>query len=738
MQFEAGKTEAGAIAEEELERLFSLRHSNPHAILGAHPTPAGVVIRAYRPGARHVSVIADGAHPWRMGRIGDTGLFEVLIADRVAGFPYELRIQYAESDVVTVRDPYAFMPTIGDLDLHLWNEGRHQRIFEKLGAHPLTIEGVAGVAFAVWAPNARGVSVVGDFNEWDGRMHMMRELGSSGVWELFVPGLTPGSRYKFELRTWSGNLALKADPFAFAAEVPPATASIVHHSSYEFADRDWMDSRAGRDAIRSPLAIYEVHLGSWRRVPEEGHRQLTYREIAPMLADYATDMGFTHVELMPVMEHPFAGSWGYQVTGYFAPSARWGGPDDFKYLVDHLHQHGVGVILDWVPAHFPTDAFALGRFDGTALYEHLDMRKGFHPEWDTYIFNFGRNEVRNFLIASALYWLREYHADGLRVDAVASMLYLDYARRNGEWIPNEYGGRENLEAIDFIKALNETVYANHPGVMMIAEESTDWPAVSRPTYLGGLGFGFKWDMGWMHDTLDYFTKDPIYRRYHHRDVTFGFLYAWTENFILPLSHDEVVHGKRSMLSKMPGDRWRQFANLRALYAYMWARPGKKMLFMGGEFGQWREWNHDESLDWNLLEQPEHRQLQSLVRELNRIYRAEPALWEADADPEGFHFVDADNADDNVIAFIRVAPASRRRMLCVCNFAPVVRRGYRVGAPSAGECREILNTDSEFFGGSNIGNGGVLRTDSIPHHGLNHSLELTLPPLAALWIELPRD
>ncbi len=737
MRSEAGKIEAGAIAEEELERLFSLRHPNPHAILGAHPTPAGVVIRAYRPGARHVSVIAGEAHPWRMGRIGDSGLFEVLIADHAAVFPYELRIQYAESDVVTVRDPYAFLPTIGDLDLHLWNEGRHQRVFEKLGAHPLMIEGVAGVAFAVWAPNARGVSVVGDFNEWDGRTHMMRELGSSGVWELFIPGLEPAARYKFELRTWSGNLTLKADPFAFAAEVPPATASIVHQSSYEFADREWMDSRAGRDAVRSPLSIYEVHLGSWRRVPEEGHRQLTYREIAPMLADYAIDMGFTHVELMPVMEHPFAGSWGYQVTGYFAPSARWGDPDDFKYLVDHLHQRGVGVILDWVPAHFPADAFALGRFDGTALYEHLDMRKGFHPEWDTYIFNFGRNEVRNFLIASALYWLREYHADGLRVDAVASMLYLDYARRNGEWIPNEYGGRENLEAIDFVKALNEAVYANHPGVMMIAEESTDWPAVSRPTYLGGLGFGFKWDMGWMHDTLDYFTKDPIYRRYHHRDVTFGFLYAWTENFILPLSHDEVVHGKRSMLSKMPGDRWRQFANLRALYAYMWARPGKKMLFMGGEFGQWREWNHDESLDWNLLEQPEHRQLQSLVRELNRIYRAEPALWEADADPEGFHFVDADNADDNVIAFIRVAPASRRRLLCVCNFSPVVRRGYRVGAPAAGECREILNTDSEFFGGGNIGNGGVLRTDPIPHHGLGHSLELTLPPLAALWIELPR-
>ncbi len=737
MEREAEATGSGGIAAEELDRLLSLRHPNPHAILGAHPTPAGVVVRTFRPGARHVSVIADGAHAWRMGKLDEAGLFEVTIGGRHEPFPYELRVQYGGGEVVTVRDPYAFPPAIGELDLHLWNEGRHQRIYEKLGAHPCEIDGVAGVAFAVWAPNARGVSVVGDFNEWDGRPHMMRELGSSGVWEIFIPGLGPGPRYKFEIRAWTGNLTLKADPFAAAAEVPPATASIIHRSAYQFGDGEWLATRARHDALRSPLSIYEVHLGSWRRVPEEGNRPLSYREIAPLLADYAHDMGFTHVELLPVMEHPFAGSWGYQVTGYFAPTARWGGPDDFKYLVDHLHRRGIGVILDWVPAHFPTDAFALGRFDGTALFEHLDARKGFHPEWDTYIFNFGRNEVRNFLIANALYWLDEYHADGLRVDAVASMLYLDYARRNGEWIPNAYGGREDLEAIDFIKALNETVYANHPGVMMIAEESTDWPAVSRPTYLGGLGFGFKWDMGWMHDTLDYFAKDPIYRRYHQRDVTFGFLYAWTENFILPLSHDEVVHGKRSMLSKMPGDRWRQFANLRALYGYMWARPGKKMLFMGGEFGQWREWNHDESLDWNLLEQPEHRQLQDLVRELNRIYRAEPALWEADADPAGFHFVDADNADDNVIAFIRIAPKSGRRVLCICNFSPVVRNGYRVGAPAAGVCREILNTDSAYFGGGNVGNGGAIATAPVPHHGFEHSLELTLPPLATLWIELPR-
>ncbi|HXZ88728.1 MAG TPA: 1,4-alpha-glucan branching protein GlgB [Candidatus Binataceae bacterium] len=727
------------LAPSEVDRLLRLEHPDPHAILGAHRLPEGIVIRALRPGADQVSVLADGGAPWPMARREPGGLFEVLIKDRREVFPYRLRARYHDGTITTSYDPYSFMPTLGELDLHLWSEGRHERAYEKFGAHVREIEGIAGVAFAVWAPNAHGVSVVGDFNGWDGRMHMMRSLGPSGVWELFVPELEPGACYKFEIRTWDDRLVLKADPFAFAAEEPPANASIVHHSSYRFSDEDWMEARGRRDAVRSPLSIYELHLGSWRRVPGENHRPMTYRELAPELVDYVNAMGFTHVELMPVMEHPFTPSWGYQVTGYFAPTARYGSPDDFRFLVDYLHRHGIGVILDWVPAHFPTDAWSLGRFDGTALYEHLDARKGIHPEWDTYIFNYGRNEVRNFLFASALYWLGEYHADGLRVDAVASMLYLDYARKEGEWVPNIYGGREDLEAVAFIKALNEVVYARNPGVMMIAEESTAWAAVSRPTYLGGLGFGFKWDMGWMHDTLEYFSKDPVYRRYHHHDVTFGFLYAWTENFILPLSHDEVVHGKRSLLSKMPGDRWRQFANLRALYGYMWARPGKKMLFMGGEFGQWREWNHDESLDWHLVQYDDHRKLQFLISELNRLYRAEPALWEADADSEGFHFVDADNADDNVIAFLRIATHSKSRsILAVCNFSPAVRRGYRVGVPTSGAYAEILNTDSELFGGSNVGNGGVVMAQATPWHGLPYSLSLTLPPLGVLWFAVPRQ
>ena len=726
----------GRIAAADLEQLIALRHSDPHSILGAHPGPDGITIRAFRPGAKHLSVIAGQTHPWQMARIDDRGLFEVLIPGRKDVFPYELRVHYSDSDVVTIRDPYAFLPTIGSLDLHLWNEGRHEQIYEKLGAHAREIDGAAGFAFAVWAPNARGISVVGDFNAWDGRIHMMRSLGPSGIWELFIPEIGVGAHYKFEIRTWNGDALLKADPFAAATETPPATASVTYQSTFVFSDDDWMEARERREAARSPLSIYEVHLGSWRRVPEENNRSLTYRELAPRLADYLNDLGFTHVQLMPVMEHPFTGSWGYQVTGYFAPTARYGSPDDFRFLIDYLHRRGIGVILDWVPAHFPTDAFALGRFDGTALFEHLDARKGHHPDWDTYIFNYGRNEVRNFLIASALYWLGQYHVDGLRVDAVASMLYLDYGRNEGEWIPNQHGGRENVEAVDFIKALNQAAYARNPGIMMIAEESTSWPAVSRPIYLGGLGFGFKWDMGWMHDTLDYFSKDSIYRRYHHRDVTFGFLYAWSEYFILPLSHDEVVHRKRSLLSKMPGDRWQQFANLRALYGYMWARPGKKMIFMGGEFGQWREWNHDESLDWDLLEFEDHRGLQALMRELNRIYREEPAFWEADGEPAGFRFIDADNADDNVIAFMRLAPQSGRRIICVCNFSPVVRDRYRIGAPAAGLYREILNTDSNRFGGSNLGNAGAVAAESTAHHGLEYSLSLTLPPLAVIWLEVP--
>ncbi len=581
-----------------------------------------------------------------------------------------------------------------------------------------------------------GVSVVGDFNSWDGRLDMMRILGSSGVWEVFVPDLLPATNYKFEIRTRDGGLAIKSDPFASASECPPASASKVYQSAYTFNDAEWMSSRARRDTLRSPLSIYEMHLGSWRRVPEEGNRPLTYRELAPELAGYLSDLGFTHVEFLPVMEHPFTGSWGYETTGYYAPTARYGSPDDFRYLVDYLHQHGIGVILDWVPAHFPTDAFSLGRFDGTAVYEHIDPRQGFHPEWNTYIFNFGRNEVRSFLLGSAHCWLEDFHADGLRVDAVSSMLYLDYGRRAGEWIPNVHGGNENLEAISFLKELNQQAYARHPGVLMIAEESTAWLGVSRPLYVGGLGFGFKWDMGWMHDTLEYFTKEPIHRRFHHHSLTFGLIYAWFENFVLPLSHDEVVYGKRALLDKMPGDRWQKFANLRALFGYMWARSGKKILFMGGEFGQWREWNHDQSLDWDLLCEPDHRGVQNLIRDLNRIYRREPALWEADHESAGFQWIDASNADENVIAFMRTSPASGHRIVCVCNFSPVVRAGYRVGVPASGVYREVLNTDSALYGGSNQGNAGAVNAAPNPWHGLSHSLSLTLPPLATLWLEVP--
>jgi 1,4-alpha-glucan branching enzyme len=725
-----------AIAPSEIERLLKLEHSDPHSILGAHPGPDGVTIRAWRPDADGISVVENDTSRWPMAPRNEDGLFEVRIADRQQVFPYKLCVKYPNGIAATIHDPYRFLPTIGELDLLLWNEGRHERIHEKLGAHVCEIEGVSGVAFAVWAPNARRVSVVGDFNDWDGRLDMMRTLGSSGIWEVFIPELAAGVKYKFELRTADNQVILKADPFANATEKPPATASRIFQPSYQFGDAQWMESRQARELLRSPLSIYEVHLGSWRRSPDDPDRWLSYREIAPLLADYVADMGFTHVEMLPVMEHPFAGSWGYEVTGYFAPTARGGAPDDFRYLVDCLHQRGIGVILDWVPAHFPTDAFALARFDGTALYEHLDPRRGHHPDWDTYIFNYGREEVRNFLTASALHWLLDYHTDGLRVDAVASMLYLDYARKAGEWLPNVYGGRENLEAVAFLKSLNELAYGRAPGSVMIAEESTSWPGVSKPTYVGGLGFGFKWDMGWMHDTLSYFARNPIHRRFHHRELTFGFLYAWSENFILPLSHDEVVYGKSSLLSKMAGDRWQQFANLRSLYAYMWARPGKKMLFMGGEFGQWREWNHDQSLDWHLTQYDQHRQLQALVRELNHLYKAQPALWEADSDPAGFHFIDADNTDDNVIAFMRVARGDARRVICVCNFSPVVRYGYRIGVPALGYYREILNTDSEWFGGSNVGNGGGVEAEAISHHGFDYSVSLTLPPLAVLWLQVP--
>src|SRR5438067_4003441 len=612
-------------------------------------------------------------------------------------------------------------------------EGRHEELYARLGAHVREIEGVTGTAFAVWAPNARSVSVVGDFNSWDGRLNPMRSLGASGVWELFVPGIADGAVYKYEIRTEDNRLRIKADPVAFAAELPPANASVVHRAQHAWADAEWLERRGASDALRSPMSIYEVHLGSWRRNPLEGNRSLSYLELADELADYVLDLGFTHVELMPVMEHPFAGSWGYQVTGYYAPTSRFGSPDDFRSFVDRLHRNGIGVLLAWVPAHFPRDDWALARFDGTALYEHEDPRRGAHPDWGTLIFNLSRSEVRNFLLSNALYWMREHHADGLRVDAVASMLYLDYSRKEGEWLPNEYGGRENLEAVEFLKQVNETIYGREPGIISAAEESTAWPGVSRPVYLGGLGFGFKWNMGWMHDTLSYFQKDPVYRRFHHHTLTFSLMYAFSENFILPLSHDEVVHGKRSLLEKMPGDRWQKFANLRALYGWMWAHPGKQLLFMGGEFGQEREWSESRSLDWHLLDDPLHRGVQSLTRSLNAVEAREPALYAADFTADGFAWIDANDSDQSVYSFLRFDPrGGGRPVACVANLTPVPRHGYRLGLPVAGRWVELLNTDAAEFGGGGIGSGEVW-TDDVAWHGHPQSVALTIPPLGVVWL-----
>jgi 1,4-alpha-glucan branching enzyme len=618
------------------------------------------------------------------------------------------------------------MSVFGEIDLYLAGEGRHERLYDVLGAHVRE----EGVSFAVWAPNARAVAVVGDFNEW--QPIPMRNLGDSGIWETVVEGAEAGQRYKFQVVQADGTVKLKADPFAFASEVPPQTASVVHVPEHRWEDAQWLEQRRKSEPHAKPMSVYEVHLGSWRRNPLEDNRSLTYRELAQELADYALDLGFTHVELLPVMEHPFSGSWGYQVTGFFAPTSRFGSPDDFRWFVDYLHQRGLGVILDWVPAHFPRDDWALARFDGTAVYEHDDPRRGAHPDWGTLVFNYGRHEVRNFLLASALFWLREFHIDGIRVDAVASMLYLDYSRREGEWVPNVFGGNEDLDAVGFLKELNEVIHGRAPGVVSAAEESTAWPGVSRPTYLGGLGFGFKWNMGWMHDTLDYFRREPVYRRYHHHQLTFSLMYAFSENFVLPLSHDEVVHGKGSLLAKMPGDRWQQFANLRALYAYMWAHPGKKLLFMGGELAQEQEWSHDRSLDWHLLERPEHAGMQQLVRELNRVYRERPALWEVDHHPEGFRWLEANDASHNVIVFARYGVDGTDPVVCVGNFSPEVRERYRVGFPSGGRWTEILNTDSTYYGGSDVGNLGGVIAEAGGWHDQPFSAELTLPPLSVTW------
>jgi 1,4-alpha-glucan branching enzyme len=722
------------VATQELDALVRREHSNPHAVLGAHPADGGVVVRALRPAACAITAQLDDGTTVELQQIHAGGVFEGVLETADGAPPhYRLEIDYGSAGTFTVEDPYAFGPTIGELDLHLIGEGRHEEVYEKLGAHLREHEGVTGTAFAVWAPAARAVSVVGDFNSWDGRLHAMRVLGSAGIWELFLPDAQAGTRYKYEILGADGELKLKADPYAQQAEHPPRTASIVANPTHRWKDSEWLAERAAQQPLCAPMSIYEVHLGSWRLNTLDDNRPLSYLELADELAGYAKDMGFTHIELLPVMAHPFSGSWGYQVTGYFAPTPRHGSPDDLREFVDRLHGNGVGVILDWVPAHFPRDDFALSRFDGTALYEHADPRRGAHPDWGTLVFNFGRHEVRNFLIASALFWLREYHIDGIRVDAVASMLYLDYSRREGEWIPNQFGGREDLDAVAFLKQLNEVLYGREPGIVSSAEESTAWPGVSRPTYLGGLGFGFKWNMGWMHDTLSYFQQDPIYRRYHHHELTFSLMYAFSENFILPLSHDEVVHGKGSLLNKMPGDRWQKLANLRSLYAYMWAHPGKKLLFMGGEIAQEQEWSHERSLDWHLLERPEHAGIQSLVRDLNRLYRDEPALWEVDSDPSGFWWIEPNDADRNVVAFARQSRDGERVVVFVANLSPTPRAGYRLGLPRSGRWREALNTDSTFYGGSDVGNLGSVEAEPIPWHGQPVSAEVTLPPLASVWL-----
>ncbi len=727
------------VPAEIVEAIVRGRHGDPFAVLGPHVLrrgrTAGLVIRAFLPGAAQVSVVPlAGDWPARpMRRIHPEGLFEASFPGRKDAFPYRLRWVDGAGAERETEDPYRFPSTLSDYDLYLLGEGAHYRVYDKLGAHLVTLEGTAGVRFAVWAPNARRVSVVGDFNAWDGRVHPMRLHPSNGIWELFIPGLGIGALYKFEvLAKTEEPMALKADPYAFAFESASKPASVVADLAYEWGDAAWMGERGKLHSPDAPLAIYEVHLGSWRRGGEHGERFLSYRELAQEMAPYVKEMGYTHVELLPITEHPFYGSWGYQTLGWFAPTRRYGMPQDFMAFVDILHQQGIGVILDWVPAHFPQDPHGLVYFDGSHLYEHEDPRLREHPDWGTRIFNYGRNEVANFLIGSALFWLDRYHVDGLRLDAVASMLYLDYSRAPGGWIPNRYGGNENLEAIAFLKRLNETVYKEFPDVMTVAEESTAWPMVSRPTYVGGLGFGLKWNMGWMHDLLTFMSKDAIHRKFHHNNLTFGLLYAWHENFILPLSHDEVVHGKGSLHGKMPGDDWQRFANLRAFYAFMYGHPGKKLLFMGGEFGQTREWNHDASLDWDLLEMgPYHRGLRQLVRNLNGLYRSQPALHQVDFEPEGFRWIDCNDWEGSVVSFLRLARNPGDFLVFVYNFTPVVRRGYRIGVPRGGFYREALNTDQGEYGGTNVGNGEGVLAEAVPHHGLPCSLLLTLPPLGAL-------
>jgi 1,4-alpha-glucan branching enzyme len=717
---------------EPARALAHAAHENPFAVLGPHDTPDGRVIRALLPGATKVEVLrrSDGAVLSPLESRTEYGLFENLIQDRGL---YRLRVFWPDA-VQEIEDPYSFGLLLGDIDLHLFNEGRHFELAHCLGAQVMTIDGVSGVRFAVWAPNARRVAVVGDFNSWDRRRHPMRVRFGAGIWELFVPRVAPGSKYKFDIVGPDGTtVPWKADPVGRQTEMPPKTASVVPQlDDWCWHDSRWMADRAARQALNAPITIYEVHLDSWLK-PDQHDQSVALWDFAiERLLPYLVDMGFTHVELLPITEHPFGGSWGYQPLGLFAPTARFGPPAGLQRFVDALHCANIGIILDWVPAHFPTDPHGLARFDGTALYEHLDPREGFHLDWNTLIYNFGRREVQGFLIASALYWLQHFHVDGLRVDAVASMLYRDYSRKEGEWIPNVHGGRENLEAIGFLRHLNAVVAERCPGSIMVAEESTAWPGVSRPISSGGLGFSYKWNMGWMHDTLSYVSKDPIHRQYHHHDMTFGLLYAFSENFILPLSHDEVVYGKRSLISKMPGDRWQRFANLRAYFGFMWGHPGKKLLFMGGEIAQEREWNHDRELDWPSLQDPIHAGVQRLVRDLNKLYASEPALHQRDCEPNGFQWTVGDDRANSVFSFVRYA-ANNPPILVVSNMTPVPRYGYRIGVPFDGTWREIFNSDSEFYGGSNIGNHGEVLAEEFAAHGQPYSVEIVLPPLATIYL-----
>ncbi len=719
----------------EVAQILGASHADPFGFLGLHenPTGEGMVLRVFRPESHGVLMTSGDGDEVEMAKIDPAGFYEAILPDKTERFAYQLTYQFAGTAQGPIEDPYSFGMVMGAQDLHFFGEGTHRHLWKTMGAHIREFDGVAGTSFSVWAPNAYRVSVVGDFNVWDGRVHPMRN--NHGVWEIFVPGIGAGVHYKFEIVGTEGNLFVKSDPFAFFSQHGTQTASITFDlNQYDWDDGEWMEQRSKADPYHSPISVYEVHLGSWKRRFEEENRFLTYKELANELVDYVSDMGYTHIEVMPVAEFPFDGSWGYQLCGYFAPTSRFGNPDEFREFVDCCHQRGIGVLVDWVPAHFPKDAHGLAKFDGSALYEHADPRQGEHADWGTLIFNFGRNEVRNFLISNAMYWMQEFHIDGLRVDAVASMLYLDYSREDGEWIPNQFGGRENIEAIEFLKQLNQTCYEENPGIMTIAEESTAFPGVSRSVDTGGLGFGFKWNMGWMNDSLSYMSHEPVHRKYHHGMATFSMIYAYHENYMLVLSHDEVVHGKGSMVQKMPGDRWQQMANLRMFYAWMFAHPGKKLLFQGLDIGQSDEWNHSQSVPWHLLDYSEHAGIKKVVRDLNHLYAQEPALHELDHEPEGFEWIDHNDAKHSIFSFIRRS-RDGETIVTVVNATPVAREGYRLGVPNAGFYEEILNSDSELYGGSNIGSAGGIPTTEGLAHGRDQSIQVNLPPLATVLFKL---